>query len=386
MKYSDNREKKNSAEDNRVKEVKISIIIPVHNTEKYLPKCLESIISQTYKNLEIICINDGSTDHSADILEFYTHKDNRIKVISQEASGPSAARNRGLEIATGKYISFVDSDDYVSWNAYEILSLVVEKENLDLVIFGGNSFPEDKKISWVDEILNTKYKLYNEKNGFEILFYEKSSRPFLWLHFIKRSILESPNAIRFDESMMLGEDQLFQFEYLPRIKKAMVIEDKIYNYRIARGGSLMQLYSARKIQKIETHLVLVQKIVDSWKKMGFYEEAKDKLLTWIVNFLYYSIVDLPIMYKQIYAVKILEMIEKSGIGIWLLAEYEQGLYKKLQEWEMTQVDECKEIKMLNNEIEREKYEIEETLKSRAFNLGRILTKKEERIDLAKFQN
>lgn len=384
MKYSGNEGKKNVMRENVKESVKISVIIPVHNTEKYLSRCLESITSQTYKNLEIICINDGSTDHSLDILEFYSHRDRRIKVLSQEASGPSSARNKGLQMATGKYISFVDSDDFVSWNGYEILSLVAEKNNLDLVIFGGNSFPEDKRISWVDEVLDTKYKLYDKKDGYDVLFHEKSSRPFLWLHFIKRDVLENPSSIRFDESMMLGEDQLFQFEYLPRVKKAMVIEDKIYNYRIARGGSLMQLYSARKIQKIETHLILVQKIIDAWKEAGFYEEAKDKLITWIVNFLYYSIMDLPVSYKQIYAEKILKIIQQSNIEIWLMAEYEQELFKRLQELSLTQVDEYTEIERLSLKIEQEEYEISETLKSRAFKLGRFLTSKKDRLDLSKF--
>lgn len=365
--------------------VKVSVIIPVYNVENYLSGCLESIISQTYKNLEIICIDDGSTDHSMGILEFYKKKDRRIKVFQQKNAGPSAARNRGLNEATGKYISFVDADDYLSNNGYEILTLVAEKYDLDLLIFGGNIFPEARSEEWIDRILNTQYAYYKKCDGCSLAFTEKSSRPFLWLHFLKREILENPNRIRFDESMELGEDQLFQFEYLPRVKSAMVIEDKIYNYRVDRNGSLMQLYGAKKVQKMECHMELVKKVSDIWKKEGYREAAEDRLVSWIVNFLYYSIVDFPITFKQRYAEKILKLIEEQGFHTYLLAEYEQGLYRKLKEFAITQIDEAVEIETLKKCIEQDKYEINETLNSRAFKVGRALTKKSERMDLLKFE-
>ena len=94
---------------------KVSVIIPVYNVEKYLQKCLDSVINQTYKNLEIICVDDGSPDNSGGILDAYAQNDSRIIVIHQENAGVSAARNRGLDAATGEYIAFVDSDD-VGWN------------------------------------------------------------------------------------------------------------------------------------------------------------------------------------------------------------------------------------------------------------------------------
>ncbi len=373
---------------NKKKEIidaKVSVIIPVYNVEKYLSGCLDSIISQSYKNLEIICIDDGSTDHSLDILKFYEKKDNRIKVISQKNAGPSAARNMGLDVVTGKYISFVDSDDYISYNGYEILTLVAEKYDLDLVIFGGNVFPEEKSAEWIDCIINTKYKYYKKCDGYCIPFVEKSSRPFLWLHFIKREILEKPTVIRFDETMHLGEDQLFQFQYLPRVKSAMVIEDKIYNYRVNRNDSLMQLYSAKKIQKMECHMELVEKVTDIWKREKYFDVAEDKLITWMVNFLYYTIVDFPITFKQKYAEKILAFIEEKQFKTYLLAEYEQELFKQLKEFSMTEKNELDEIRDMETRIEREKYEISETLKSRAFRIGRKLTSKKAHLDLSKFE-
>lgn len=121
----------------------ISVIVPVYNTEQYLPECLDSIINQSYKNLEIICIDDGSTDNSRHILDSYAVKDKRIKIIHQENKGVSAARNAGLDIATGGYISFVDSDDWLKPDCYERLLQYNEKQQYDVI--EGSVIIENKK-------------------------------------------------------------------------------------------------------------------------------------------------------------------------------------------------------------------------------------------------
>ena len=112
---------------------KISIIIPVYNVKKFLNKCLKSIVNQTFTDLEIICINDGSTDKSLSILNSFAQKDNRIIVINQSNQGQSCARNAGLAIATGEYTGFVDSDDWIDLDFYEKLYTAAEKYNADIV-------------------------------------------------------------------------------------------------------------------------------------------------------------------------------------------------------------------------------------------------------------
>ena len=364
----------------------ISVIIPVNNVEKYLKRCLDSILTNTYKNIEVICIDDGSTDNSWNILKFYAAKDKRVKIMQQINKGPSAARNKGLDIARGKYISFVDSDDFISFNAYEILMLVAEKYKLDITIFGANAFPQNNVPEWINNIINTKYKFYENCNGSRIVFQEPSCRPFLWMHFIKRTLFEKPTRLRFDETMKLGEDQLLQLQYVPRAQNIMVIEDKLYNYRISRSGSLMQLYSSRRINKIETHLALVQKVINVWKNDGIFEENEDELVTWIVNFLYFSIVDLPVTYKKKYSKKILELFDKNKLATYLIAEWEQPRYAKLQEWSVMECSSKSELLDLEKKIQQEKYEIRETLKSRAFRIGRAFTKKQDRMDLQQFSD
>ena len=113
----------------------LSVIIPVYNVEPYLEQCLDSVINQTYKNLEIICINDGSSDNSLKILEKYQKKDSRIKLINQKNKGLSEARNAGLDVAKGEYIAFVDSDDYLELNAYKEAMKVMLQDKNPLILY-----------------------------------------------------------------------------------------------------------------------------------------------------------------------------------------------------------------------------------------------------------
>ena len=121
-------------------DVKVSVIVPVYNTEKYLQKCLDSLINQTLKDIEIICINDGSTDNSENIIRMFAKEDSRIKLINQENKKQGAARNAGMKIATGEYIGFVDSDDYVDLNYFERLC-GVNFNNTNYAILGGTRMP-----------------------------------------------------------------------------------------------------------------------------------------------------------------------------------------------------------------------------------------------------
>jgi len=146
---------------------KISVIIPVYNTSKYLKRCLDSIINQTYVNLEIICINDGSKDNSLEILNQYKKKDDRIIIIDKENQGVSAARNDGIKNSTGMYITFVDSDDWLELDAIEILYKTLINEKVDVV--RGNYYKDYNcdKLNSIGEVLDfNKSKLYVSDNFF----------------------------------------------------------------------------------------------------------------------------------------------------------------------------------------------------------------------------
>ena len=212
---------------------KISVIIPVYNAEKYLTKCLNSIVNQTYTNLEIILVNDGSKDSSLNICYEYKKKDDRIKVINNDNHGASYSRNCGISISTGEYIMFIDADDYIENNFIERLITCNEYETYDLFIscytdfYDKNIFKEKKLID--ENILTFDLK----KDYLNIVKYLRTP----WGKIYKLNIIKE-NNIKFPEDYITAEDQIFNFRYLKYIKKYRFLNECLYFYRHENKNSL----------------------------------------------------------------------------------------------------------------------------------------------------
>ncbi len=211
----------------------ISVIIPVYNTEKELPKCLKSICDQTYKDLEIICIDDGSTDGSSQVLDEFSMKDNRIKVVHQKNGGESNARNTGLKMASGEYIAFCDCDDWIDTDMYEILARELNCENIDMV--GGSWYKETDAYS--QEIRNqlpVNNAAFTREELLKYLYKRDSYRGFayMWNKLYKREILKDKfgNLLLFHEDLRLGGDVLYLAEAALNIKKGKYIDRAFYHY------------------------------------------------------------------------------------------------------------------------------------------------------------
>lgn len=185
----------------------VSIIIPVYNTADYLENCLNSFLAQTYNNLEIICINDGSTDNSLSLLNHYASIDDRIVIIDQENKGVSVARNSGLDISKGEYIAFIDSDDWVDLNYIEILYSIAFENNSDIV---SCSFSVESEIS--ESGLRVKDSNKIVKSVDFIDFY-KTRKGYPWGTLIKKEIIKD---LRFRADVKKFEDELFWFELASR--------------------------------------------------------------------------------------------------------------------------------------------------------------------------
>ena len=198
----------------------ISVIIPVYNTEKHLEKCMDSVVNQTYSNLEIICVNDGSTDGSLEILKKHAEKDSRINILDKPNTGVSNSRNKALKIATGEFITFCDSDDYVDLHYCEELINAVETAKTDIAMCKFRVVYDDtKNIEYVAEKKNIILPI--NKIGRE---YTGASWGFIYRH----SIIEN---IRFNENLSLGEDTEFSLEVLFTNKKPLAVIDKdLYFY------------------------------------------------------------------------------------------------------------------------------------------------------------
>ena len=204
----------------------ISVIIPVYNVEKYLPECIESIVNQTYKNLEIILVNDGSTDESLKICNDYKEKDERITVLDSVNKGVSNARNLGLEISTGKYITFVDSDDFVELDFCEIMLQNIKKTDADCVITGYKRvYPNKNEI-----IVNSSCQTIDEIEFLDKILEVQTGFGFCHMKLWKAEIIRN-NNIKFDKKLLVGEDALFCMQCSTYMKKICLLDKPLYNYR-----------------------------------------------------------------------------------------------------------------------------------------------------------
>ena len=263
----------------------ISVIVPVYNVEKYLPRCLESIRKQDFSNLEIICINDGSTDASLSLLEIAAQLDPRIVVINQPNSGVSAARNRGLETASGDIIMFVDADDFLVPGACKIVEQSFIDEKPDILTFGANSITFGQPSPWLKNALSPKKSVVNgfDKN----LFKKAKERPYIWLSAFSRRFIEK-HSLRFEEKLAIGEDHLFYLDAYARASLMATIDKQLYVYRAERAGSAMFWQLQDSDEMLEKHLELANKVFEHWMDGGLFAQYKSELLGWFLDFVSYD--------------------------------------------------------------------------------------------------
>lgn len=224
----------------KLKQKKVSIIIPVYNSEENIRRCIDSCIKQTYKNLEIVCINDGSTDNSLKIIKEYKKKDSRINIINQKNMGVSVARNNGIKSCDGEYITFLDSDDYLNIDSIEIMVNLLNEKNVDLIrtnytrVFENNCTKQNKKLI----IKNRKFdkeeitKVVLNK----ILSGEISSH--LWLLCIKKNVIID-NHIEFIPGIKVMQDKLFYLKLFTKANSFYQSDSITYNYYCNNNSTIM---------------------------------------------------------------------------------------------------------------------------------------------------
>lgn len=222
---------------------KVSVIIPVYNCQDFLEKCLESVLNQTYENIEVILINDGSTDNSLMICKKIEKIDNRVKVFSKKNGGPSSARNFGLKKSTGDYVMFVDSDDFIENNMIEMM-LFNNDSKYDVIITNQITFPNNKC---------NKFNDCYSSDFFEFIVCNNVWGPFSKL--IKRSIINNS----FDESYFIAEDLLFFYELSNNVKNFKFIDDAMYHY-VINNNSLMN--NKKYYDKILKSFDVFEKIIN----------------------------------------------------------------------------------------------------------------------------
>lgn len=245
---------------------KVSLIIPVYNVENYIEKCLNSVVNQTLKDMEVIIVNDGSKDLSKQKIQKYLEKYPWIKYLEKENGGLSDARNYGMPYATGKYIAFLDSDDYVEETMYEEMYNIAEKENADMV---------DCDFVW--EYPNRKRKDIGEiyKNKKEMI---EKCRVVAWNKIIKREILEK-TKIKFPVGLRY-EDMEFFYKLVPYINKVSFIK-KCFVHYVQRENSIANTQNVRT----KEIFIILDNVISYYKEKGLYDEYRDELEYIYVKFL-----------------------------------------------------------------------------------------------------
>lgn len=241
-----------------------SIIIPVYNVEKTLEKCLDSVCTQTFSNYEVILIDDGSTDQSLKICKRYELENQKLRVVHQPNSGPSVARNAGLDLAMGKWICFVDSDDSIDENYLQDIQDAVQKYEADVVFIGHNKVYENgRKEKFLPcEVFDTNLKTILELS-------ERDMFGYTWIKAFRR---DSIKDTRFDSSLNLFEDEVFTCQVIPNCARIGVVSKPIYNYYVGDGSSLIG-------RTHEDYCLKCDKVYQAWKSMLGAAQEKQHILT-----------------------------------------------------------------------------------------------------------
>ena len=210
----------------------VSVVIAIYNAEKYIKETVKSVMNQTYKNLEIILVNDGSTDRSISICEKLKNEDNRIQIINQSNKGVSEARNVGKNVATGEYLLFIDSDDLLSNNMVETLVSNIEKYNADISICGYKEVFENGEVK--ENRIPGQELIMDKKEALKVLFSGKSFGISLWDKLIRKNIIDN---IEFEMNRTINEDKYFLFKAIENSNKVFLKNEGLYLY-MQRSKSL----------------------------------------------------------------------------------------------------------------------------------------------------
>ena len=255
---------------------RVSIIVPVYNAEKYIERCVNSLRNQSLEDIEIILVDDSSTDLSYEICKRMAEEDFRIKVIHKENEGAGRARNKALEIAGGEYIGFMDSDDFAETDMFKTLYEKAEEYNSDLVMSGvifvdGNMFSQEGgcvRKTYFNE--DTHFETYEELKKLRMGIVGATPKDAddsrygmsIWKNLFKREIIEKNNISFRSEREILSEDALFMIDYISHIKKATGINEAFYNY----CRNELSISKAYKKDRFEKSLVFVSEIEKRFKK------------------------------------------------------------------------------------------------------------------------
>ena len=311
--------------------IKVSIIVPIYNVEKYLRRCLESIINQTLKDIEIILVDDNSIDRCPIICDEYAEIDKRIIVIHKKKNeGLGLARNSGIEIAKGQYLAFVDSDDYIDFNFYE--QLYNNRDDAD-IIYGSSKDEYNGKTIGVYDCPLEKLKYENEEIIPEVLYnmigYVNKGKAIGFTScksLYKREIFEKYDIRFFSERKYISEDLIFNLEYIPKCKKIKFVNNVYYHYCHNNSDSLTKRYNQQRFVMCKK---LYLELVNRTKKMNIYRDVEKGLNYSFIGNVRVCIKQEKVNEKDKALEKIKQICEDDLVQKVLRKEYDKSIKQKL---------------------------------------------------------
>ena len=290
----------------------VSIIVPCYNVAAYVDSCLDSLVRQTLRNIEIICINDGSTDETWIHLLRWKEKDSRIILLNQRNAGVSAARNAGLDAARGLYVGFADPDDYMDPEMYSRLFSAALEYDADIVECGNHVFEDSS-----DRLIEAKRRSpsrHFEENASPASFFRDSiwgkMDICVWSKLFRKSMLD-PHRLRFNVHLKSGaEDETFRLMAVPHASRLLFIPDCLYYYRLMRNGSLSRRCNVPTYSKCVQEFQRLLYIVDYWQKQGWQNEG---LFAYGVRKIRPFFVSKHPLFHQMTAVQ-----QRSALNLWKL--------------------------------------------------------------------
>ena len=266
--------------------IKISVIVPVYKVEKYIDRCVKSLLQQSLKEIQIVLVDDGSPDRCGDICDRYAEKDQRIKVVHKENAGLGFARNTGMEYADGEYIAFVDSDDYISTDMLERLYRFASEENMDAVFCGFTVVTRDNK--QMDRLEVRKITYFNNRKEREQYLlgmigaepeYPKDARftMSVWRGIYKKEVIDAGQCMFPSERKVVSEDIIFHIQFLNYAERIAILPE-CYYYYCENQSSLTHTYRADRFEKVLNLIALIDQMM---KEYGFQDPGnmnKDRLL------------------------------------------------------------------------------------------------------------
>lgn len=285
---------------------KISIIVPVYNAESSIEKTLISLLGQSFSNIEIICIDDGSTDGSLTLLESYSHKHPNVKVIHQSNQGVSVARNTGIDNATGDIIMFVDADDEIEPYTCQYVDKTFSETNAEVFTFGFRCKPEKATPLGMKAEQKPPKKIY-EKFSPELLFKDKA-RPYACRTAVSKDLMDR-ESIRFEPGLALGEDQVVYFLIYPLSRKTVLSPNQFYIYNMHNESATHENASSESgsLERLNQHLLVIKTILREWSDRDLNSLCDSELIEWVLDFVMFDINNLSQPKKHAYFLKLINL-------------------------------------------------------------------------------